>query len=366
MPGISENASRRLRRAFFAYGLFDSHEELADFFRRHDCLHAWSAIPRREDKELRIVAFIAFLLDKYCPGTGKNALLAFLHILREETRVPQQQEELATLSKELTPVLNNAGSSGKEQSFIDETDTEGSSSVYVGADEKFVRLAEAVGKVTVRQIKRHGATPKYFTGTGWLVAPKLALTCYHVIEARGPEDGEEGGKIESTDLMEQARNAIITFGYSAPAKGVDYTVSTLECFDPTLDYALLRLEDRSGDPLPHRAYIWLDPGAPITQSTRLGIIQHPRGHPKQYAWGDYIKEKATDPSRIYHNVQTDYGTSGAPVLNGTNLKAVAMHTGKVNGARPEATRIQAILEDIKERRPGLYDEIKQSQPEGGL
>src|SRR5262249_28067440 len=124
-----------------------------------------------------------------------------------------------------------------------------------------------------------------------------------------------------------------------------------------LDYALLRLQDRSDAPLRTRGYLRLDADTPLTAQTALYIIQHPFGQTQQGARDNNVRQSPKQHPILYET-PTEPGTSGAPVFNRTNWRVVALHNreNQVAGLR-EGTLLKAILADLQQHRPDLHAEI---------
>lgn len=213
---------------------------------------------------------------------------------------------------------------------------------------------QAVGKITVPQIRYGEPTLRFPGGTGWLLAPGLALTCFHVIKARGPMEG----RLYDADLQAQVRNSVLMFDFLFPGKGVEYRIAGLECYDTDLDYVLLSLEDRVDHPLSARGFLGLEPEVPLTLQTNLYIIQHPKGQPQQYSSGRFIQYKPEQVQRILHSAPTEEGTSGGPVINVANWQVVALHNGENEAFQlREATLLKPILASIQQKRPDLHNRI---------
>jgi len=150
-------------------------------------------------------------------------------------------------------------------------------------------------------------------GTGFLVAPNLLLTNYHVL----PNDAI-------------VANTQVRFGFRLDIlghlqRGSTYQIKQRLQFSPTdnLDYVLLELEDEPGNN-PEIGY--LRPVAKLAEiNTPLYIIQHPQGKPQkivlQENWITYL---ASDHRRIQYLTNTEYGSSGAPAFN-ENWDLVAIH-----------------------------------------
>ncbi|NER32147.1 MAG: trypsin-like peptidase domain-containing protein, partial [Symploca sp. SIO1C4] len=145
--------------------------------------------------------------------------------------------------------------------------------------------------------------------------------------------------------------------FTQPGEGIEYDIEQLEHEDVNLDYALLRLRDRQDYPLKKWGFLTLDADVPLKEDiTQLYIVQHPKGLPQQRSGGFFVKP-ASD-TKILHDAPTEGGTSGAPVLNVTNFRVVALHKGENEDEKlREATIIKAILADLKQNCPELYDKI---------
>ena len=351
MPAIPEHLSRYLRKTLSDCGPFDSHHELVDVFSTHELLYPWrNMIPERNQKEARIRALTAFLGDEYRADTKANALILFISILRDEFDGTMCKTELTNLGEQLAPALEYQDPS-RLYPVMKEANPQNQRLMFTGELLQLLRTTQAVGKVTVPRIIHGKPSYQSDSGTGWLVAPGLALTCFHVIEARGSYDDP----IDEADLMAQAIQSTLTFDYMTAAQGIEYRVSRMECYDNNLDYALLHLEDRSDYPLGTLGTIALELDVPFTAATSLYIIQHPKGQPQQQSVGNFIKYRTNQNTTILHSAPTEPGTSGAPVLNVTNWKAVALH--KEEDEREHlraATVIKVIVADIQQKRRDLY------------
>jgi hypothetical protein len=159
-------------------------------------------------------------------------------------------------------------------------------------------------------------------GTGVLINRQLLLTCCHVLESI---------------LEEKQDQAWVRFGYKTDKYGVEfgeifeldlksidrYTAST----NHTLDYALVRIIGKPEFPIAR-----LSNGTPDTaQSIRL--IHHPRGEPVQIS--DMGQIVQVDREFITHTIETDFGSSGAPIFD-LNWHVVALHRGAPTLSRPPA------------------------------
>ena len=168
-------------------------------------------------------------------------------------------------------------------------------------------------------------------GTGFLVAPGLLLTNWHVLKTRelaeacsvifDDEDGLDGDPKES--------------------KAYRFLPQRLYVSDRELDYAIVEVAPRtgSGTPLSQFGYLRLfeqtgklDP----TQRQAANIVQHPGGGPKKVALRDnyfaQVLPDSVDPAKevssLFYGTDTLKGSSGAPVCS-DQWYVVALHRGGV-------------------------------------
>ncbi len=201
-------------------------------------------------------------------------------------------------------------------------------------------------------------------GTGFLVAPNLMLTNNHVIRDNlaaqnvqacffdeVPDDRAKG---------EPPRQQVI-----ARSAGKDALLYT----NQDLDVSVVRLQ---GSPqLDH--YLPLRP-AVVQTNSRVAIIQHPGGYPKQISLQNNLVAFA-DERIVQYYTSTKAGSSGSPVLD-DNFAVVAVHyrwvhnqswdaAGQIRGPkaiedsqyRNQGTSVIALLKDLKKTAPGLAAEL---------
>lgn len=188
-------------------------------------------------------------------------------------------------------------------------------------------VARAVGRIRISD------SPAIEEGdaTGFMVAPGLLLTNWHVLKtadfaAAGSiifddEDGIDGNPLET--------------------KSFRLRPDILFVNDETLDYAIVAVSPRtsSGIPLSQFGYLRLfkqtgklDP----TQRQAANIIQHPGGGPKKIALRDNyvltVVPDSVDPLKneisLFYGTDTLKGSSGSPVCS-DQWYVVALHRGGV-------------------------------------
>lgn len=320
-------------------------------------LSPWkSSLPEAESLDERVKLTISYLADKKTEH-GDSILAIFLRILSNSyDHGDERCTRLATLADQLDWASSRPT---KPESSALEANPSAGQMLWISDVEKMYDCARAVAKIDVPRFsksQRLGSS----TGTAWMVAPNLALTCRHVIEAIGPMDLPP----EPADIQAQISNAVMTFDYTSGGKGVQYRVKALEyplLDSPSFDYALLRVEDRSDRPLSEKGYLQLDLEPPLTAQTSLYIIQHPLGQPQQVS-GDHFVKPGDTPGAILYKTPTNPGTSGSPVFNRANWGVVALHSGEnITAGLREGLTLKAILSDIQKNREDLYEEIQAAQ-----
>jgi V8-like Glu-specific endopeptidase len=354
MSGIPGKLLRSLKTTLAKCEQFETDRTLKAVF-VNELLRPWrDQLPQANSVKERVDLVIDRLLNKRRADTQTSVLVLLLDVLRDDYVVDDSlYGELDDLVQELGNILQ-LSISPRPSHTREEANPENQQMIFSAEWLKLLESIQAVGKVDVPQIIRGQLTERFPTGTGWLVAPRLALTCWHVMKARGKFDG----RLRDTDREMQVTNSVLAFDYVQPGQGVQYQITALECYDATLDYALLSLQDRADYPLNNRGFLKLDLDVPLTLQTGLYIIQHPKGQPQQNSSGRFMKYKDGQPECILHSAPTEEGTSGAPVLNITNWNVVALHNGEDDSANlREATLLRAILRHIQQARPELYNEI---------
>ena len=386
MAGIPPEIYSRLYEALLDCDQFDDAQRLRNFFKAHAPLRPWRHRWKASSPPELVEDAIGFLNDKRRDDTQENALVILVDLLAKQIDPADgRHRTLAELAQELHAVCSSGslaaplGQTANPNSkpklsivpkkadntlpesvpavrFGQEANPQGESMSFLAVDEKLLTCARSVARVSVPKII-DGRMKQVPTGTGWLITPELALTCWHVIEARGRWDDP----ISELDLQEQIGNSLLTFNNALPGQGVEYKIEKLEYYNPDLDYALLRLQNRESRPLQQWGFLRLDEDEPVTVQTKLLVIQHPKGQPQQRSEGYFVKY-ASDTNGILHNAPTEQGTSGAPVLKVNNWQVVALHNGENEAEQlREATLISAILSDLRQNRKELHSEISEAQ-----
>ncbi|TXH84362.1 trypsin-like peptidase domain-containing protein [Thauera aminoaromatica] len=172
-------------------------------------------------------------------------------------------------------------------------------------------------------------------GTGFLVAPDLVLTNYHVIEKHEKKvldpaqitcrfDFAVGA--EAPTPVKLAASWLTDYSRYSPYDPGD--VGGLPDVDH-LDYALLRLERTVGNDIVDgatRGWIGLRDSAVLPDAKAILFIgQHPSLEPLKLAVGSVIGANG-NLTRVRYDANTERGSSGSPCLD-AGLNVVALHHG---------------------------------------
>lgn len=175
-------------------------------------------------------------------------------------------------------------------------------------------------------------------GTGWLVAPDLLITNWHVIDRALP-----GGSWDPKELVCRFDYAVTSSGTkpgiearlvdhwcveASPPSASELGTGNDEPTGETLDYAILRLERSIGQELTadgeKRGWVEIKRDQPMPNEHEIiFVVQHPEGLPVKLAPGD-VSGASEDDLRIFHTANTKAGASGSIVVN-SKLEPIALH-----------------------------------------
>jgi hypothetical protein len=213
------------------------------------------------------------------------------------------------------------------------------------------------------RISQADGTPVQYLGTGWLIAPRLLITCHHVLNARNPGEASAA----DADFVAQATATIAEFDYDhheATTKTI--AVESIAIADARLDYAIVRIAETGREPLAVRRAMFQ---LASDDYVPLNVIQHPSGLPKQIAVRNNLATHVDD-KRVRYFTDTSGGASGSPVLDDL-WRAVALHRasepvtnvqfqGRTTAWINVGTQMKAILDDVHARAGGIAEEIEKS------
>jgi Trypsin-like peptidase domain len=302
----------------------------------------------RADKQGYLIGFLEYLEIEHPNKDFKN----FLDRLLQGTPVMARRELLTQLNT--TKQTNGAGL----EKFL----KDGTGFVEVGPWlDGMANYLRWVCRIDYPgEMRRQG-------GTGFLVAEDLVLTNYHVLEDHIKNDAEPSNVTLTFDFAAGVQYPTTAKLASAGSWLVDHSpYSPRDAGDKggigpendELDFALIRLERAVGkDQVNGRARGWCklkkQAGVPAAGSQAF-ILQHPDLLPMKLAFGKF-KELNVNSTRLRHGVDTDGGSSGAPILD-ADLNVVALHHGgdpdAVNGLADynQAIPIGMIIDRWKARQ----------------
>jgi len=224
----------------------------------------------------------------------------------------------------------------------------------------------------------------FMFGTGFLIAPDLVLTNYHVAEAlhidgqiaehvkiRFDFEVEAGGKVVHPGTEYKLHRDGIRAWSPYDQMDLDGTAGLMAHWPADhLDYAVLKLQEPAGsEPVkskngqataiaPERGWIKIPSETPaIVRGGHLHILQHPNGEPLQLAFG-FEKILGVDRSgtRIRYAVNTQPGSSGSLCLN-ENFEWIGLHNlgdPSWNPAFNQGIAASAIMDDLRLRYKQVF------------
>lgn len=169
-------------------------------------------------------------------------------------------------------------------------------------------------------------------GTGFLVAPDLVMTNFHVAQLlTGP-----AARIRFDFELSPG-------GHEQPGLEVKVAADGLVAMSPVneLDYALVRLDRRVTDGHPREV---ISPSAhSFSENEPLVILQHPVAEPLKLAFGVVVKP--VDGDGVTYTVNTEGGSSGSPCMT-SDLRTVALHRQGLERTN-KGVRMDAILRHLE-------------------
>lgn len=179
-----------------------------------------------------------------------------------------------------------------------------------------LKVARSVAYISVR------TSEESWSGTGFLITPNLLLTNNHVI----PDADVLNNTLFRFNYEENFLGEAQTPSeYRAKSNGIFHT-------NKDLDYTIVELEGEPGikwDCLPLAA-------RDIRQNSRVNIIQHPMGRPKEISFQNNFVEYVGG-NVVQYVTSTLGGSSGSPVFN-DGWEVVALHHAGGNIPEPTTQR----------------------------
>ncbi|MEH1931187.1 trypsin-like peptidase domain-containing protein [Nostoc sp.] len=268
-----------------------------------------------------------------------EALGLFLNTLKSLIGVQQQEflDMLLTKYDMMTPIARLPAiyewRGGKTTSDILEKIIGENSLRPISFLQQGLQVARSVAYIGIRDSQKH------WSGTGFLVAKDLLLTNNHVL----PSSNLLLNAIFRFNYEENFQGeAQPTDEYRAQPNGVFYT-------NQTLDYTLVQLKGEPG-----YKWGWLPLWSrEISSGSRVNIIQHPMGQPKQISLQNNFAQYVGG-NVVQYITATLNGSSGSPVFN-DDWEVVALHhagghiaepTTQMHYFRNEGILVKSILADL--------------------
>lgn len=218
-------------------------------------------------------------------------------------------------------------------------------------------------------------------GTGFLIAPNVVITNYHVIEPVISGKATPNNVILRFDYKKLPKGKVINPGteYRLVEDEDDWLIDQSPCADnalPTLDeldYALLRVDGVPGEEsiaknrvpdAPKRGWISLpeEPYHQFLPDTPLLIVQHPKAQPLKLAFETDaiidINEKGTE---VKYKTNTEGGSSGSPCFD-IKWNLVALHHSgdpSYNPAYNAGSPFSAICRRLEQQ--GLLEKLRKGE-----
>lgn len=231
------------------------------------------------------------------------------------------------------------------------------------------RLGDDVGMMVTAMIPAVGPVESWCC-SGVMLTPSLYLTNWHC----GGVNAQPGMVLWDTDVRDAA---LIDLAWDKGSRNRQYRAREVIARSEYLDYALLRVVPTRGlgaDDIPVEG-ARLAERAPVAGEL-LRLIHHPVCKPKKIslinckagasvpAWRS--REDGTRPETDFvHGCDSEQGSSGGPIFDKSGNLLALHHLGYERDAQcnpikreNRAVRIDAILHDIREQKPLIYEEIK--------
>lgn len=199
--------------------------------------------------------------------------------------------------------------------------------------EKALAAAKKVARVKLR-----GGS-----ATGFMITEDILMTNNHVFENKA-----------------EANSAKIQFNYRMDISDNPSDPDNWECdgdslfkTNPELDYSIVKLKPKGNTQAGKKwGHFNINGQARVRENQRVNIIQHPNGRFKEIAFRDN-QVKSVGPNFVQYLTDTDYGSSGSPVLDDW-FEVVALHNQRVSDPqspyrwyRNQGYLMNTIYEEIK-------------------
>ncbi|MGO8124274.1 serine protease [Rhizobium ruizarguesonis] len=205
-------------------------------------------------------------------------------------------------------------------------------------------------------------------GTGTLIADDLVLTNHHVIAGKISSEGKlvssvtcrfdykTNGAGFTTPALNVPANILLA---SSPHAPEDLIAGPMANDFSLLDYAILKLDRKlATEPIvtggDARGRVDVSSPSEFVKNAGLLVLQHPGGKPMKIDLGSVLDLGAT---RFRHSVNTEPGSSGAPVFDAALRLIGIHHAGQNDGAAMlpynEGIPLGVILADARAKEVGI-------------
>ena len=178
----------------------------------------------------------------------------------------------------------------------------------IGDDDRTVEVdTTGIPQRLVASLTIRSSTGARFYGTGWLASARCVLTCGHCVH-----DQQMGGMAASIEVVPGLSGTNRPFG-TFQAVGFDAHPAWKASADRAYDLGFILLGERVGQSLGHFAIGQMPPNGALTGQPLLcaGYPLFDGGHSWQLS--GVGTAKLVSGNRLFHDVDTENGTSGGPV-----------------------------------------------------
>lgn len=350
---LSSEQLNRLRALLGRCDEIDSNRTLRALF-ADPRLTPWrGGLPEADSLKSRVDLLISYLRDKR-NTLGEHALVLLLWALAEKyDPSDERHDNLLALANELTygvRVITPPNSPTNRQLERKIRDANGMLDIRA-----WMASLSAIERRVCRIAVAFGGQTDY--GTGFLLAPDIAITNYHVVERAitGKAPSTSVSLLFDYHLLEDGVTPHVGTTYklaahewlldSSPYSPLDLQAHDGVATEPDqLDYALLRIAGAPGNELlestgaagakTKRGWIPLPAAAyPFAPHTPLLIVQHPDGKELKLAIDtDAIIALNNNGTRVRYRTNTETGSSGSPCFDASWNLVALHHTGDLNYA----------------------------------
>lgn len=310
-------------------------------------LQPWrDGLPEADNLRSRVDRLIAYLLDKR-NIKGEWALVLLLQVLAERYHpADERRDTLWVLANELqygVRAIFPPASLGALERTIRVSNSMFDVIPWIT---QLITIQRCVCRLTVA----FGGKTEH--GTGFLLAPDIVLTNYHVVERvlAGKAPASSVSLLFDYHMQEDGVTPHVGTSYqlatqewlidASPYSSLDrQPPSTAVPAPDELDYALLRVAGAPGNEevtsrmgTQRRGWLAL-PEAPYAfePNTLLTIIQHPEGKELKLAFDtDALIEVNANATRVRYRTNTERGSSGSPCFDANWNLAALHHSGDPN------------------------------------